>query len=533
MKADSVAIPAQSRETPIAWGAARVRSRRWLWVSITLPVILVAATVLFVRYFPFSERSVRESLRQTFPSTLEVDHFEPIYFPHPGCKADGVTFRSKSSAPGSPPLVTIQQLTIQGSYADLLFRPHHISRVLLDGLRVQIPQLGKAGDFSGGYAASRTTVGEVVANGAVLEFARADNHPALRFEIHELSLGSLSATGGMSYRVVLQNPEPPAEIRSIGHFGPFNASDPGTTLVSGTYSFDRGDLSAFPGVAGMVASKGTFSGPLAHVDVQGTTDVPDFEVVRSGHAARLGTRFQAFVNGTNGDVALNSVNASYVRTGIRATGNVGEKKPWAGKFTSLDFAVHDGRIQDILGIFVKGNRPPMSGVVNFQAHVTVPPERRPFLEEVTLQGDFGIGGGYFEKPSTQESVDKLSESARGEKKAQQNEDQNNPADNVISNLRGHVVLRNGVATFTDLSFTAPGADARMHGTYNLLNQRIDFHGTLKMDTKVSQSTSGIKSLFAKALDPFFDKHHGSVVPVLIDGTYRSPHFGIDLNPIKK
>ena len=53
-----------------------------------------------------------------------------------------------------------------------------------------------------------------------------------------------------------------------------------------------------------------------------------------------------------------------------------------------------------------------------------------------------------------------------------------------------------------------------------------------MDAKFSQSTSGIKSLFAKVLDPFFDKKHGSVVPVLIDGTYHNPHFGVDLNPIK-
>jgi hypothetical protein len=532
-KADSAAIPVQSRDKPIASGAARVPYRRWLGVLIVVAIIFVAATVLLPRYFPFSEKSVSESLRETFPSTLKIDHFEVVYLPHPGCKAEGVTFRSNSSAPGSPPLVTIQKLTIQGSYADLLLRPHHISRVLLDRLRVQIPPLSNAGNFSGGYTASRITIGAVVANGAVLEVARANDQPSLRFDIHELSLGSVSAKGGMSYRVTLQNPEPPGEIRSMGHFGPFNAGNPGQTAVSGTYSFDRGDLSAFHGIAGMLASEGTFSGPLAHVDVQGTTEVPDFEVVRSGHAARLLTHFQGSVDGTNGDVALNGVNASYLSTEISAKGNVADKKGWAGKFTSLDFAVRDGRIQDILRLFVSENRPPMSGVTSFQAHVTVPPAGRPFLEEVTLQGDFGIRGGHFEKPSTQESVDKLSETARGQKKAQQNEDENNPAENVISDLRGRVVLRNGVATFTDLSFTVPGADARMHGTYNVLNEKIDFHGTVKMDAKFSQSTSGIKSVFAKVLDPFFDKKHGSVIPVVMNGTYHNLHFGIDVNPIQK
>jgi len=185
-----------------------------------------------------------------------------------------------------------------------------------------------------------------------------------------------------------------------------------------------------------------------------------------------------------------------------------------------------------LRLFVKGSRAPMSGVTSFQAHVTVPPEGKPFLREATLQGDFGIGGGHFGKPSTQESVDKLSETARGQKSAQPPEE-NNPADNVISDLRGHVELRNGVATFTDLSFTVPGADARLQGTYNVLNEQIDFHGTVKMDVKFSQGTSGVKSVFAKVLNPFFDKKRGSVIPVVMDGTYHNPHFGIDLNPIKK
>jgi hypothetical protein len=73
----------------------------------------------------------------------------------------------------------------------------------------------------------------------------------------------------------------------------------------------------------------------------------------------------------------------------------------------------------------------------------------------------------------------------------------------------------------------------MHGTYNVLNEKIDFHGTVKMDAKFSQSASGIKSLFAKALDPFFNEKQGSAVPVEMDGTYHHPHFGIDLNPIDK
>jgi hypothetical protein len=532
-KADRAAIPARSSNSPIPSVAALFSSRRWLAVLIVLAIIFVIATVLLARYFPYSEKNVTKSIQETFPSTVKIDRYETVYFPHPGCKAEGVTFRSNSSSPGAPPVVTIQELTIQGSYADILVRPDHISRVILHNLRVQIPRLSKAGDFSGGYTASRTTIGELVANGTVLEIARANDKPSLRFDIHELSLGSVSAKDGMSYRVTMQNPEPPGEIRSTGHFGPFNAGNPGQTPMSGTYSFRRGDLGAFHGIAGLIDSEGKFLGPFVNVDVQGTTDIPDFEIVRSGHAARLGTRFHASVNGTNGDVTLNAVNASYLGTQISAKGNIAGKSGTPGKFTSLDFTVRDGRVQDILRFVVKDNRPPMSGVISFRAHVTIPPEGKPLLEEVALVGDFEIAGGHFEKPSRQESVNKLSATARGQKKAQQNEEEQDPADNVISHVQSQVVLRNGVATFPDLSFTVPGADARMHGTFNVLNQKIDFHGTVKMDARFSQSTSGIKSLFAKVLDPFFNKKQGSVVPVVMDGTYHDPHFGIDLNPIKK
>ncbi len=120
-------------------------------------------------------------------------------------------------------------------------------------------------------------------------------------------------------------------------------------------------------------------------------------------------------------------------------------------------------------------------------------------------------------------MDELSETARGIKKSQQNgdknnDDKNNPTENVVSHASGHVDLKNGIATITNLSFSVPGADALVQGTFNVLNEKIDLHGTMKMEAKFSQSTSGIKSLFAKVLDPFFNKKRGSVVPVVVNGT---------------
>lgn len=78
--------------------------------------------------------------------------------------------------------------------------------------------------------------------------------------------------------------------------------------------------------------------------------------------------------------------------------------------------------------------------------------------------------------------------------------------------------------------TAPGVQASMSGTYNLTNDRIDFHGTLRTQAEISNTTRGIKSILLKPLDPFFKKKNaGAVIPVEMVGTYDQPHFGIDLS----
>jgi hypothetical protein len=69
----------------------------------------------------------------------------------------------------------------------------------------------------------------------------------------------------------------------------------------------------------------------------------------------------------------------------------------------------------------------------------------------------------------------------------------------------------------------------MRGNYNVLNHRVDLHGQMKVDTKLSKTTSGVKSFLLKVMDPFFKKRRrGEVVPVHILGTYEHPEFGLDL-----
>jgi hypothetical protein len=69
----------------------------------------------------------------------------------------------------------------------------------------------------------------------------------------------------------------------------------------------------------------------------------------------------------------------------------------------------------------------------------------------------------------------------------------------------------------------------MQGTYNLITERIDLHGTLTTVSQPSNTTSGVKAAILKVLSPFFKKKPvGYVMPVKITGTYEHPQFALDL-----
>jgi hypothetical protein len=175
-----------------------------------------------------------------------------------------------------------------------------------------------------------------------------------------------------------------------------------------------------------------------------------------------------------------------------------------------------------------------------QAHAELTAGDQPFLKRLKLRGSFGISGGTFSQ-STQENVDKLSAGARGEKlggengnkaKEDKGKEEADP-ETVLTDLKGQVSLSMATATFTDLTFGVPGATSRMHGTYNLLSHKVDLRGPLRVDSKISNTTTGGKAFLLKMMEPFFKKkRRGEIVPVRISGTYEHPQFGLDLDDKK-
>jgi len=91
-------------------------------------------------------------------------------------------------------------------------------------------------------------------------------------------------------------------------------------------------------------------------------------------------------------------------------------------------------------------------------------------------------------------------------------------------------MANSTIDMSNLVFAVDGANIDLAGTYQMDSGQLDFRGHLKMDAKISQTTTGIKSFFLKAVDPFFEKKGaGAYLPIKITGTKDHPNYGLDFH----
>jgi len=501
----------RSADTPPLRTAFR---RRPLILAVVIAgILLCLAIVFYVKYWPFSRNAVLEDLQEVSDSKVTAQSYHPTYFP-PGCVLEGIEFRHGAR---QFKIITIEKLVVEGSYLGIL--RSHVPRVTAVGAHILVPPFGSNVTFH--TQPSSTVVDELVANGSYVEFESSDPHAQpLRFDVHEATLNHVQSHDAIRYRLKYHNPNPPGEIAVSGNFGAWTKGHPEDTPLSGDYTFDHADLGVYGGIAGTLASTGKFAGAFKHINVSGTTSVPNFEVTSGGHKVKLDTRFDAYVDAMHGDTFLTKVEAHAGRTDLLAKGSIAGSKGRKGKYAELEISTRRGRIEDILGLFVK-DRSPMSGPLILRTHAEIPPGEEPFLQKVRLDGGFGIDAGNFSSDETQEDVNKLSAGARGEKM--------DDPETVLTDLNGRVVLAKGVAHFSDLRFSVPGAKARMQGTYDILNHKIDLHGRMRVDSNISKTQTGFKSLLLKIMDPIFKKKKkGEVVPVHILGTYEKPQFGLDL-----
>jgi hypothetical protein len=337
-----------------------------------------------------------------------------------------------------------------------------------------------------------------------------------------LDLHNVSFDRPAQFHAILTNAVPKGEIDATGEFGPWEAEEPSETPANGRYTFQNADLGTLKGLRGILSSQGQFSGPLDYLAVEGYTDTPDFGLRTGGKPVALHTDFSALVNGTNGDVLLHKVTARFLHTTLVVNGKIVDvSKEIKGRTIYLNASSEDARIEDLMRLVINSDEPLMTGSANLKTTIDIPEGPDDLLDRMKLAGQFGVGSAQFSSATVQGKVDSLSRRGQGKPK-------DTDISDVASDLRGNFRFGDGVVTFNNLGFAVQGASLRLDGTYNLDSTAVDFHGNLLLQAKLSQTTTGAKSFFLKAADPFFKgKNGGTDLPIKITGTKDHPTFGLD------
>lgn len=475
-------------------------------VAIVVLGIFATGVFLLHHFWPFTESSVRARLGESAAASVKFESFHEKYFP-PGCIMENVSFQRGNSG---QPLISIRRLIIRSNIVDLMH--HHISLLHAEGMHVSFGRSDFSADIS---SSQQTVIDTLVADDAVLDVQRSGQ--PLKFVFHKFLLQNLGGSGVIKFAAIFDNPIPAGLIQTSGQFGPWNSSDPAGMPVSGNYKLSNANLAVFNSIGGALSSEGNFKGTVKQMEVEGSARTPDFTVAYTQHKLPLQTRFKAVVNAINGETTLEDVKTSFGRDQIDAHGRIGRQAN--GKHAAvIELSCDHGRIEDTFYPFIKSSKSPLVGNVAFQMHVVIPSGKERFLKKIEVSSDFRIQDARFTNSQTQSRLSKISERP----------DQKHPNDSALADLSGNVRLQNGVAQFSKLSARDGNASAWFRGNYDLTNEHVNMHGQLTTEASLGKTTSGIKAVFAKALEPLFKKgKHQKVVPVKIGGTFHNPSFGLD------
>ena len=494
----------------------------------------VCVRLVIARAQPILRAWVIETLSTRFKSHVELAEFHVwiangLHAEGKGLEIYGATDPNPTE-PGFQPLLTIRDFRFQTALQSLFREPVRVDTIYVDGLIMNIPPKSDRRQLSTLRRSSgkmRIAVDRIVCvdTKLIINTAKPGKEP-LDFDIKDLRMKDIGPGQPLRFDATLVNPKPIGDIHSTGQFGPLNEESPRDSAVAGDYSFTNADLGTLKGIGGILSSTGHYAGTLGRIEVEGHTDTPDFRINISGHRVPLHTDFHAIVDGTDGDTYLDPVRATVLHSSFTAKGKIVRVNKPHGHDIELDIVLGHARIEDLLTLGVKTVPPIMTGAVAMKTRLSLPPGEGDVANRLNLAGTFHVPEGHFTNVKVQSRIDSFSLRSQGRSKMAQ---EHVEAD-VPSDLQGTFTLRQGVLSFSFLHFLIPGTHADMKGEYSLDGNTFDFHGTLKLDAKLSQITTGWKSILLKPVDPFFEKHGaGTEVPFKITGTRNEPHFGLDFH----
>ena len=507
-----------------------------LWIAGGVVLAIVAGLIAVSVEISRSARGwVEESLTHEFNSKIELSSFR-VAIPFPLVQGEGenlaLHFQGRQDL---PPLIAVKRFTLRATIWGLLRNSRRVSYVHLEGLQINVPPR-QAGSASGDDAKSvmrkfrMLLFDEIVSDGATLKILTSKpGKVPLEFDLQQLHLTSSGTDGALAFRATLSNPTPPGEIVSSGIFGPWNADVPSQTPVSGNYTFEKADLSVFPGIAGILSSKGNYQGVMDQIRIDGTTDIPDFRVTLAGHPVDLASTYHAEVDAMNGDTYLQPVQAHFGQTDLLAQGKIEGTPGKKGKTITLDVSATHARIEDLLILAMKES-PSMTGAIRLKTKFVLVPGPKQIPDRLNLNGSFELDSLHFTSSAVQQKVDNMSKRSEGKPKEAVSPEEAIKTDDVASAMKGNFRVEDGIVTLSGVDFGIPGADVQLAGTFAIEPETLDMYGRLTMQAKLSQTTTGFKSFLLRFADPIFSKGgKGTVLPIKITGSVEHPHYGLDLS----
>jgi hypothetical protein len=503
---------------------------KWLYLAGIVVGLLAGLTLfVFLRTRNIEDRTrewvVRE-LQQRFNSDVEVETLHVNLLPQMGVNGEGLSIRYHHRR-DLPPMFHVAKFSFNLGILGILRAPRHIAGVYVENMTITIPPRGEMKEPKPASNAKKflpsVIADEIVCNDTDLVIVpKKQGKEPLDFAIHDLVLKSVGADKPFDFHGNLTNAKPQGEIATRGTFGPWDVDEPGDTPVTGSYEFRDADLGPFPGIAGTLSSTGTYHGQLNEIEVAGKTDTPNFSLDPVGHPVPLHTDFSATVNGTDGDTYLHPVRATLGRSLIIAEGSVVRVPEEQGHIIQLDINAPDARIQDILNLAVNSDKPLLTGPAKIKAKLLLPPGKQKVLQKMILDGQVGLEDAQWSSAKIRDKLASLSRHAEGQP-------ENEEAGSSVSDLHGDFRLEKAILRFRTLRFSVPGALVDLTGNYEIREGQLDFTGQLRLQAKLSQTVTGKKSFFLKAVDPFFSKEGaGTLLPITITGTRDAPTLGVSV-----
>jgi hypothetical protein len=514
----------------------RSSSGKWPLLLALLAVLGIVSGILLWRSLHidrFTRDWVVRSLSERFDTYVELSDLRVTAFPELRVIGQDLTIHHRE--PSDVPFIHIDSFTFHLGVLGIFRVPHEIRSIGVQHMTITVlPRVEKS---AAAQSEARKTaassaprpkplpaivVDEIVCDDTALVILpkKAGKDP-LEWDIHALNLYHAGANQWMEFRGTLTNGKPKGEIATQGSFGPWNLEEKGATPISGSYDFTNADLGPFPGIAGILSSTGKYGGELDKLEVSGETDTPDFSLDRVGKPVPLHTEYSATVDGLNGDTYLHPVRAKLIKSEIVAQGSV-VNVPGKGHDISLDIDAPNARIQDILALALKAEMPLLSGPAKIKAKLLLPPGKMKIIEKMTLDADVAVDDAHWSSPKIREELQSLSRRAEGQPKDEE-------AGSSVTDLKCKFHLEKGVIHFSSVTFSVPGANILLAGDYAVQGGELNFKGQIRLQAKVSQLVTGVKSDFLKLLDPFFSKNGaGTELPVAITGTRDNPTFSVSI-----